>query len=186
MKGLGLSDPEIYARGLAKKLGYTNTYYHKAPYLDITADVSQELEGYYDFIISSDVFEHVKPPVSKAFSNCKKLLKKGGLLLLTVPYTKKGETIEHFPELYEYQIIKSNDKFILKNITQDGRIQIFDNLIFHGGQGATLEMRRFSEKGLLDELEKAGFKEIKIHRENYLPYGIYWKYDWSLPITARA
>lgn len=186
LKGIGLSDWEEYARRLEKKLSYKNTYYHKPPYLDITADLSQNLEGSYDFIIASDVFEHVKPPVSKAFLNARRLLKSGGLFLLTVPYTKEGETIEHFPELYEFQIIKKDNKIILKNTTRDGRIQIFQNLIFHGGDGETIEMRRFSEKGLLYEIEQAGFKEIKIHKENYPAFGIFWKNDWSLPITART
>ena len=39
------------------------------------------------------------------------------------------------------------------NWTADGRIETFDDLVFHGGPGSTLEMRVFSEdalRGLLD------------------------------------
>ena len=54
-----------------------------------------------------------------------------------------------------------------------------------GGEGNTLEMRVFSESGVLADLRKAGFEDIRIHREPRHEFGIHWIYDWSLPITAR-
>ena len=140
----------------------------------------------FDFIISSDVFEHVPPPVSIAFANARKLLKPGGVLVFTVPYIKDGKTREHFPDLYKYEIIKKGSRCFLKNTTRDGVEQIFDNLVFHGGAGATLEMRVFSESSLREEFAKAGFNNITIYREPDFDHGIYWPNDWSLPIAARA
>ena len=184
IKGIGMSDWDGYAKPLAHKLGYMNTYYHKTPKLDITS-IDPALEGMFDFIISSDVFEHVPPPVSIAFANARKLLKPGGILVFTVPYTKDGKTIEHFPDLYKYEIIKKSNGYILKNITRDGVEQIFNNLVFHGGAGATLEMRVFSESSLKEDFAKAGFININIYKDPDFDHGIYWNQDWSLPIVAR-
>lgn len=182
--GIDMSGAATYSARLPDRLGYTNTYLHKPPRLDIT-DPDPQWLGSCDFVISSDVFEHVAPPVGRAFENALRLLKPGGILLLTVPYTKAGMTVEHFPELHEYRIETRDGKRILLNTTADGRPQIFDQLVFHGGEGETLEMRVFSEAGVLAELQRAGFTNIRIHGEPCLEYGILWKDDWSLPITAR-
>jgi SAM-dependent methyltransferase len=184
IRGIGLSDWEGYANQLAQKLDYSNSFYHTEPRLDITA-IDPATEGTFDFIISSDVFEHVPPPISLAFTNTFRLLKPGGLLILTVPYTRLEKTLEHFPELHQYEIIERDGIRVLHNITRDGREQTFEKLAFHGGAGSTLEMRIFSKSSLLKELEDAGFREIRIHAENRLEYGIFWESDWSLPITAH-
>ncbi|MDX1463056.1 MAG: glycosyltransferase [Marinirhabdus sp.] len=181
--GWGMSDAG-YPRLLSKKLGYTNTYYHQDPHFDISAPLDPKFEGTLDFLISTEVFEHIAPPVSLAFENAHRLLKPTGILIFTAPYTLLSETQEHFPELHQYEIIQHSDaKPILKNITLDGREQVFDNLVFHGGSGNTLEMRVFSENGLLSEFRKAGF-DVKICAEPYWDFGIYWKDAWSLPIVA--
>ena len=39
----------------------------------------------FDLIVSSDVFEHVPNP-SKAFAECARVLKKGGVMLTTIPF----------------------------------------------------------------------------------------------------
>jgi len=182
--GMGMSDWEGYAERLKPKLDYRNTYYHKEPQLDIIS-IPSDLEGKFDFIISTDVFEHVKPPISIAFENTRKLLKPNGVFIFSVPYLKEGKTIEHFPELYRYEIIKNNDSSFLKNITRSGVEQIYDHLVFHGGEGSTLEMRSFSESSLMEEFLKAGFTNVRIYRDQDLKYGIRWEIDCSLPIAAR-
>jgi GT2 family glycosyltransferase/SAM-dependent methyltransferase len=181
--GWGMSDAD-YPRLLSKKIGYTNTYYHQDPHFDIAAPLDSKFEGILDFLISTEVFEHIAPPVSPAFENARRLLKPTGILIFTVPYTLLSETQEHFPELHQYEIIQQSDaKSILKNTTVDGREQVFENLVFHGGPGSTLEMRFFSENGLLSEFKKAGFN-VKICAEPYWDFGIFWKGAWSLPIVA--
>src|SRR3984893_5426362 len=94
--GLCLSDWDGYAQ-LASKMSYKNTFYHQVPLLDITS-VDPDHTTRYDFIISSEVFEHVCQPVSKAFENAYRLLKPGGVMIFTVPYVD-GLTQEHFPDI---------------------------------------------------------------------------------------
>src|SRR6202162_2291167 len=60
IRGVGLSDSGPYVALLEDKLDYVNTYYHAEPRLDI-ADVPADRLGAYDFVIASDVFEHVAP-----------------------------------------------------------------------------------------------------------------------------
>lgn len=185
LRGWGMSDAG-YCDLLSRKLDYLNTFYHKPPYLDILAPLEQKKEGSLDFLISTEVFEHIEAPVLRGFVNARRLLKPEGFLILTVPYTLEPATQEHFPELYQYKIMQQKGRQpIMENITKDGRRQVFDNLVFHGGPGATLEMRVFSKEGLLNELKMAGFQSIKICSEPYLDFGIYWRDLWSLPLIAR-
>lgn len=182
--GIGMSDWMGYASPLRKRVRYTNTFYHQDPKLDIT-NVPPSLNGTLDFVISSDVFEHVPPPVSLAFENAYRLLKPDGVIIFTVPYTKEAHTREHFPELYDYKLIKEGNRYFLKNRKRDDTEEVFNDLIFHGGPGSTLEMRVFSEASLMEEFHKAGFREVNIRKEPAFERGIYWHHDWSLPITAR-
>ena len=190
IKGIGMSDSG-YASIFHEKFNYTNTYYHKEPFLDINNNNHVANYNNLNFIISSDVFEHVNPypGLHIAFQNLYKMLKSGGFLIFSVPYTNH-DTIdhkEHFPELYDYKIISNNGKFQLLNTTQGGKKQVFENLCFHGGPGNVLEMRVFSKKSLFDFLEKAGFTDITAHEgdENMHKYGIYWSQGCSLIISAK-
>jgi SAM-dependent methyltransferase len=185
IRGLGMTDWEGYALKLFEKFDYLNTYYHEEPKLDIAAaSMAPEFMG-KDFIISSDVFEHVTPPVGRAFENVWKMLKPGGLFILTVPYGHQRETIEHFPELNEFSVVERDGSFVLRNTTSTGVVQEFNDLVFHGGPGATLEMRVFSETALLQHLKDAGFANIKVQRAADLAHGIWWPEPWAFPISAR-
>lgn len=186
LHGVGMSDWDGYAEPLSEKLDYTNTYYHQEPKLDIT-DISDDAEGSLDFIISSDVYEHVLYPVERAFINTKRLLKENGVFVFTVPYTKEGEsTVEHFGELHDFSIYQKNGQYCLKDVDAAGNVREFEDLVFHGGPGSTLEMRVFSEFSLLKEFSNAGFKYVKIYSDECIKYGICWEgVSWSLPIAAR-
>jgi SAM-dependent methyltransferase len=170
--GIGLSDWEGYAIRLDKKLGYTNTFYHQKPFLDISADDASAF-GKYDFILCSDVFEHVAPPVTKAFANLYRLLKPGGVLIFSVPY-RAGETEEHFPELSHYSIQKEGSEWVLQNETTDHRHQKFTSLTFHGGPGTVLEMRVFGKDSLSKQFVEAGFAQPTSHTEEVRQFGIVW------------
>jgi GT2 family glycosyltransferase len=185
VRGLGMSDWGVYAMGLADKFNYTNTFLDEEPSLDIMVP-DERYVGCHDFVICSEVLEHVPPPISAAFENLRRLLKPGGLLVLSVPYTDEGTTREHFPELHDFELVSKNEGHLLKNRTKDGIEEQFENLTFHGGKGSTLEMRLFSQPSLLEELTVAGFKDIKIHGESVPEYGIEWAEPWSLPLSARA
>lgn len=171
--GLGMSDWPGYARLLAKKFSYENTFYDRKPQLDIM-DPAEKYLGKYDFVISTDVFEHILQPVQKGFDNLLRLLKPRGHLVFSVPYTRIAETVEHYPDLYEYEIFDFRGKKILVNRDRAGRLQIYEDLVFHGGPGTTLEMRRYCEADVLNRLVQAGFEDIKIYDQPRLSIGYYW------------
>ncbi|MDQ6917382.1 MAG: methyltransferase domain-containing protein [Pseudomonadota bacterium] len=183
--GIGLSDSIAYALPMADKFAYINTHFDSEPRLDI-ASVPPEDAARYDFIIASDVFEHVAPPVARAFSNARRLLKQGGVLIFSVPFMMVGDTVEHFPDLHDYRLIDSAEGWRLENRTADGRDQSFTGLMFHGGVGSTLEMRQFTLAGLEREFAAAGFSRMRVAGEAFLVHGIFWPEPWSVPIVAHA
>lgn len=183
--GIGLSDADDYAIELSKFFSYQNTFYHKEPKIDITS-INRDMYCTADFITVSDVFEHISPPIDLAFDNLFNILKKNGTCIFSAPYKTNGVTEEHFPDLFDYKIIEKNGKEILVNITRDGKEQIFENLVFHGGIGATLEMRLFSKPSLLKNMETAGFNNIIFHNESIPEFGILIDEDEpSLVISMR-
>ena len=184
LKGIGMSDWEGYAGPLSGKFDYQNTHYHKEPKLDIVA-IDPSLEGRFDFVVSSEVFEHVPPPIGRAFANVFRLLKPGGVFVFSVPYGPAGSTIEHYPDLHDYQLITTDSGPALRNTTVTGETQLFTNLVFHGGDGATLEMRLFSEPSLIDEFRRAGFRDPVIHRKPCFEHGVYAPDPWSLLMSVR-
>src|SRR5450631_3154893 len=205
--GIGLSDAQCYAQPLARKLGYTNTYFHSEPRLDI-ANVPDDRAALYDFIIASDVFEHVVPPVSRAFRNALRLLKPGGVLIFSVPFSLDDDTVEHFPDLDDYRLVKVDGRVRLENRTADGRTQTFDDLtfnresasmspgrllsratltrLFRADRGDVLEMRLFSRDALKREIADAGFARSRVADEDWLAYGITWQEPFSVPMVAYA
>ena len=184
IRGLGMTDPQIYARNLAEKFDYENTFFDVEPVLDITAPLPPERAGNYDFVTSSEVLEHVNPPVRRAFENIYQLLKPGGLLVLTTPFGPQAATTEHFPDLHDFRISPAAGRYILTNTTREGVVQTFDELSFHGGPGMTLEMRVFGKSDLLAHLSAAGFTSIEVHSAPCFRYGIWWPQPNSLPISA--
>jgi SAM-dependent methyltransferase len=188
IRGIGMSDPPELAEPLAEKFSYANTFYHQEPRLDVADSSEEQLAehiGRYDFILSSEVLEHVAPPVERAFVNLNRMLKPDGLLLLTVPYRIDGRTAEHFPELHEYALAAPGGRTVLVNRRRDGSLEVFENLSFHGGDGSTLEMRSFSEASLKEILAAAGFPSTGIGWEDFPEFGILHDESWSLPMAGR-
>lgn len=184
LRGFGMSDPPNLAQELERKFDYTNTFYHQPPTIDITKPAESE-RGRYDFIVSSEVMEHVPPPVESAFANLYRLLKPNGILVLTVPYGIERFTKEHYPELHEYALASPGGKTVLVNRRRDGSTEVFQDLCFHGGDGSTLELRVFSEESLKAILLGAGFSDVRIASENIPEFGVDHAETWSLPIVAR-
>jgi SAM-dependent methyltransferase len=180
IRGIGLSDPEPIAGVLAKRFDYRNTFFDRAPRFDI---MQAAPEPEFDFVIASEVFEHVGPPVQTAFDNLRRILKPGGVSIFSTPYEAEGETIEHFPALFDWQLVLLATGPVLLNRTIDGKLETFDKLDFHGGPGSALEMRVFSEQGLLENCRAAGFAEIKT-AEDHSPWGIAWE-PWARGLVLR-
>jgi SAM-dependent methyltransferase len=179
--GIGMSDPDTYDSRLAKIINYQNTFLHKEPKLDITERRSDQKK--YDFVISSEVFEHIEPPIRVAFENLHRLLNRGGFCVFTVPYSLNGGMREHFADLFDYKIVKEKDQRVLINRTREGHEYRHSNLTFHGGHGQTLEMRIFNREGLFEILKMASFANIHFHKIEKPEYGIVWNDTQPLPIT---
>ena len=184
VKGFGMSDAQCYATLLAEKTDYTNTFYDREPYLDITESHSDQ-HGAYDFILSSDVFEHVAPPIERAFEEAFRLLKPYGVLCITVPSVIADQTDEHYPDLHQYSVIELAGEHVLINRKKDRTLEIHDKLVFHGGIGATLEMRLFAQADLVRKLRGAGFSDVVLQMEPVERFGIVFDGPWSRPLVAR-
>lgn len=172
-RGLGMSDWQGYAEALAVRFDYTNTFYDRAPRLDIL-NPPAALAQAHDFVICSDVLEHVPAPVQRAFDRLFWLLKPGGHLILSVPYSREAQTLEHFPDLAQYALYDFHGRPILVYRTASGAYRVHDDLVFHGGSGATLEMRVFCEDDVLRHLSTAGFTNVRVLDQPDLSVGYYW------------
>lgn len=184
IKGIGMSDWPGYAWRLMHRLGYRNTFLDEDPMLDVRAP-DPDLLGSLDFIISSDVFEHVAPPVQIAFDNARRLLKPDGVMIFSVPYGLDGDTVEHYPDLHDYTIKRRRRGDILVNVTEAGERQEFTDLVYHGGPGETLELRVFSLPSLRRHFAAAGFGEPVIYDQVCTQCGMLHEFHWSQTMAVR-
>jgi SAM-dependent methyltransferase len=183
--GLGLSDGTIYSERLREKLDYRNTFYDREPRLDLLNPPVGDL-GKYDFLLASEVFEHVPAPVEHAFDCALRLLKPNGVLVLSVPYSLDARTREHFPRINQFGLAQVGGRTVLVNRSPDGGLYVTDDVVFHAGcAGPAPELREFSESGLRAALGAAGFQESRIYSDDYAPFGIVRAEAWSLPVAAR-
>jgi len=187
-RGLGTSDSPRYADRLSEVFDYRNTFFDREPRLDL-AKLNPADPGHapnqYDFIISSEVFEHVAPPLESAFRNAWSLLKPNGVLVFTMPY-HLDPAYEHYPELHEYGLAEVGGRTVLVNRTSSGELQVREDVAFHlSGSGRALEMRICTEEVIRTALAAAGFCSVRIYAEEYRPFGIVPAETWALPIAAR-
>ncbi len=172
VRGLGCSDWG-YVRLLGEKFDYINSFYDRRPQLDLhNVDWTRWAPDSFDFITCTDVLEHVEPPVVRTFENMRRLLKPGGAAILTVPTTLEPATAEHFPNLHQWQIEGVGQQQVVVNRRRDGTIERFDNLCFHGGEGMTLEFRRFSRQGLIESVQDAGLRIATIYDQPIEPHAL--------------
>jgi SAM-dependent methyltransferase len=184
IRGLGMTDNPCYARILADKFDYTNTYYDREPRFDFT-ELHPKLSGMYDFILSADVLEHIAPPVDRALGEVFRLLKPNGFFGITVYCSPCDATREHFPALHEYRLVRIGNSTVMVNRRIDGVLEVRDDLIFHGGSGTTLEMRQFAMTGLEMNLLRMGFQEVYFLANDLPEIGILFDHDVSQPLIAR-
>jgi len=182
--GAGLSDWTGYADRLASIFDYTNTFYHQDPRVDITAPGEAWLDR-LDFLISSDVFEHVPVPVERAFSGSFAMLRSGGILILTAPYGDDEATVEHYPDMQDFAVAQVAGDWVVVVRNRDGSTVLDTAPVFHGGPGTTLEMRVFGLAHLAYLLAEVGFVDIKLHEDAVPQWGVFQPHRYGLPISAR-
>lgn len=136
VRGVGLTDPPPIATVLSQRFTYVNTYLTTQPKLDIRCDPSPI--GDLDFLIASEVFEHVVPPVTPAFHNAARFLKTSGRLLFTAPWVWDGDPETAIPELFDWTLARDGERFIIVNLTPDGREEQFCDMAYDGGPGRSL------------------------------------------------
>ncbi len=174
LRGIGMSDWEGYANPLTDKLSFVNTYLHMEPKLDIASEDWRQYQD-LDFVICSEVLEHVTLPLEPCFRNLHRMLKPHGTLVISVPFVSAPSTVEHFSGLHQFQVQQfKDDQWIVVNQTHRGAWEVYDNLLFHGGPGSTLEMRVFAENDLLYHLTGAGFGAPVVYETPILDIGYYW------------
>ena len=74
---------------------------------------------------------------------------------------------------------------MLINRKPDGTLELRDDLVFHGGKGATLEMREFGATELRAKLVAGGFRDVDFLTENLPDIGILFDHAVSQPLIAR-
>lgn len=173
VRGLGMSDWPGYAEVLARKMAFVNTHFDQAPQLDILQPDAQWL-GVHDFVLSTDVLEHVLQPVQKAFDHLLALLKPGGWLVFSVPYTTEPSTREHYPAMVDFDVQRAEDQLTVKWRGADGSVHLDEYPQFHGGAGATLELRVFGRDAVLKHLAQAGFVQVRELNVARLDCGYFW------------
>jgi len=183
VRGLGFSDSDVYSGRLENCFSYTNTFYHREPRFDLSRPDEKEF-GRYDFVICSDVLEHVPEPVERAFLSLSSLLKPTGILILTVPYSLEPETIEHYPDLAESGFAEIDGQTVLVGRLRNGEYRVLDQLQFHGGTGSTLERRLFSDRSVRLGLAAAGFSTVRLDATGSREFGVAFSSPCSLPISA--
>jgi SAM-dependent methyltransferase len=173
IKGIGMSDWEVYSNILVEKFDFQNTYYHTAPKLDLKSDDWKNFTN-CDFVLCTEVMEHVVAPLEDVLINVRRMLKPNGALIFTAPYTNRVETKEHFPGLFKFHPVEIDGQWVVLNKNVDGTYTVFDkDICFHGGPGTVLEMRVFSERDLKSLLGNAGFR-FKEYHEAICEIGYVW------------
>jgi len=170
---VGLSDHSLLSSYLAElpNVKYQNTFFDENPILDIS-NPPREFRNNIDILINSDVLEHVMFPISKSLVGALKVLRKGGTMILTVPYSLRGPSVEHFPWMTNYTVDIEVDPARVIGFDEHGESTILPEPVFHGGPGNTLEMRQLSLPVIVDELKKAGFSRIQHFYESIPELGI--------------
>ncbi len=157
LSAIGISDSEVYAQVLERGLDYRNTFLHKAPYLDLCDPNSVAQYTALDLIICSDVLEHTRQPPSVILNSLWRMLRPGGLVILSAPTYQMPESIERYYGAKTVRVVERDNQRIVEWEDGNGVCHIDPAPRFHGGSGDTLEMRIISHRELLSAAERAGF-----------------------------
>jgi SAM-dependent methyltransferase len=153
--GLGISDDIAIASVIPTKFLYSNTYYDAFPNLDIRKIPKAALHG-FEFVICSDVLEHIDVKLAQAVKGVSKLLKPNGFAVLSVPVVTNSLRSEFYPNLSSFTIEKG--KVFWED--SEGVTHIDRKPEFHGGRGQNLAFREFTEVSFEELLLNNGFKTV--------------------------
>jgi len=98
-----------------------------------------------DLIVSNDVFEHVPNP-ARAFAECVRVLRIGGVMLATIPFHS------------------NNDESIIRATIVKGQLEHIFPPSYHGNPVSDDGSLVFTDFGwdVLKEMHKAGFSDVSI------------------------
>lgn len=153
-QGIGISDDWRVARVLSSIFSYTNTFVHRFPQLDIT-EPPAILHNSQEFIVCSDVLEHVYGRVERAIEGLYGMLKPGGFLVVSVP-TFGAAHQEFYPDALRIEVEGGTVKWSDVN----GRNHVNVDPEFHRGAGLTLVTRQFTDESLRESLGLFGFEKV--------------------------
>ncbi len=107
-----------------------------------------------DLIVSNDVFEHVPNP-AKAFAECVRVLKTGGVMLATIPFHS------------------DNEKSITRAKLVNGQLEHILPPAYHGNPVSTDGSLVFTDFSwdILQEMQIAGFSNVGIEAYSSVEYG---------------
>lgn len=157
VSALGISDSDIYADVLARRLSYRNTFLHTSPFLDLCNPQSIAQFTALDLIICSDVIEHTRCLPETVLKNLHSMLRPGGSLVLSAPTYEIAASIEWYGGARRLSVIQQDGKFVVEWETLRGVRYLDSAPCFHGGPGETLEMRIISHAALVEAAERVGF-----------------------------
>jgi SAM-dependent methyltransferase len=140
IRGLGLTDPTPIATRLEERFTYRNTHFDAEPRFDVRSDPSPL--GQLDFLIASEVFEHVEPPVIAAFHNAARLLKPSGVLLFTAPWVWEGDGTRTLPAFHDWKLDREDGRWVIVDRGREGGVRRFYDLSFDGSPGPSLGYTR--------------------------------------------
>jgi hypothetical protein len=174
LRVLGISDHEAYASVLAARFHYINTHFDHEPLLDICDAASCTRYSGNDVLICSDVLEHTVLKPLSVIRNLLSMLVPGGTLILTAPTFDMDESIEWYGGLQSYHVEQRENGAVLRWKNIRGQAFLDDAPIFHGGSGATAELRLISHQGLVSAAIRLGASVETAEFQQQ------WGYSWPL------
>ena len=153
--GLGISDDINVASRVATKFFYSNSYYDVFPLLDIRK-VPSVAKRAFEFVICSDVLEHIDTGLDFAVEGIASMLKPNGFAVISVPILVDQANLEFYPNLSTFEILNGEVHWTDTN----GEKMVDTNPEFHGGRGQNLAFRQFTDDSITSTLLNNGFSKI--------------------------
>ena len=185
--GVGLSDADAYARPARGQVHLREHVLSHGAAARHRRRRRSSASAATTSSIASDVFEHVAPPVSRAFANARRLLKPGGKFIFTVPFTLEpthGRALPGPPRLDAGRArrrVDAHQPHAGRPRSRRSPTSCSTAARDRRSRCASSRARRWSASS-----RDAGFARVRIAAEPYLPFGIHWPEPWSVPMVAYA